>query len=101
MDPVNLLGVLLGVGALALIVLAIFRGEFREIETPKYEMLGREPPQEARPARPGRLGSKIALFAWGWQSPGDITPHDLGGEHLGALCLLCWRSIRGDGAACS
>jgi hypothetical protein len=93
MDPVNLLGVLLGVGALALIVLAISRGEFREIETPKYEMLGREPPQEARPARPGRLGIEDRIICLGLAIAGDITPHDLGGGHLGALCLLCWRSI--------
>ncbi len=65
MDPVNLLGILLGVGALALIVLAVFRGEFREMEQPKYEMLGREPPPEAPPARPGRLGIEDRIIRLG------------------------------------
>jgi hypothetical protein len=93
MDPVNLLEVLLGVGALALIVLAIFRGEFREIETPKSRCWAGSRPKRRGLPGPAAWGSKIESFAWGWQSPGDITPHDLGGGHLGVLCLLCWRSI--------
>jgi hypothetical protein len=87
MDPVNLLGVLLGVGALALIVLAIFRGEFREIETPKYEMLGREPPQEARPARPGRLGIEDRIIRLGLAIAGGYYASRFGLGTLGGVVL--------------
>lgn len=65
MDPLNLLGILLGLGALVLIALAVFRGEFREIERPKYEMLGREPPTEREPAQPGRLGIEDRIIRLG------------------------------------
>jgi hypothetical protein len=87
MDPVNLLGVLLGVGALALIVLAISRGEFREIETPKYEMLGREPPQEARPARPGRLGIEDRIICLGLAIAGGYYASRFGLGTLGGVVL--------------
>lgn len=65
MDPVNWLGILLGIGALALIALAVFRGELGEIEKPKYEMLGQEPPRETKPAQPGRLGIEDRIIRLG------------------------------------
>ena len=56
MAPVEILGIVLGVGVLLLIVVALLRGELRDIERPKYEMLGISPP-EARPERvAGRVG---------------------------------------------
>jgi hypothetical protein len=89
MDPVNLLGVLLGVGALALIVLAIVRGEFRELERPKYEMLGREPPQEAQPARPGRLGIEDRVIRVGLAIAGGYYASQFGwGTSVGIVLAV-------------
>ncbi len=65
MDPLNWLGIVLGIGALALIALAVFRGELREIEKPKYEMLGQEPPSETKRAQPGRLGIEDQIIRFG------------------------------------
>jgi hypothetical protein len=102
MDPVNLLGVLLGVGALALIVLAIFRGEFREIETPKYEMLGREPPQEARPAPARPLGDRRSHYSLGAGNRRGILRLTIWVGNTWGRCACCAGVLfRGDGAACS
>ncbi len=65
MDPLNWLGIVLGIGALALVLLAVFRGELREIERPKYEMLGQEPPTETRAVRPGRMGIEDRIIRLG------------------------------------
>ncbi len=65
MDPVNLLGILLGIGALVLIGLAVFRGELNDIERAKYEMLDQEPPPETKPAQPGRLGVEDRIIRLG------------------------------------
>ncbi len=65
MDPLNWLGIVLGIGALALVLLAVFRGELREIERPKYEMLGQEPPTETRTVRPGRMGIEDRIIRLG------------------------------------
>lgn len=67
MDPVNWLGILLGIGILILIGLAVFRGELRDLERPKYEMLGQEPPDvESQPQkRPGRLGVEDRIIRLG------------------------------------
>lgn len=65
MDALNWLGILMGVGVLVLLGLAVFRGEFREIERPKYEMLQREPPQSEKPAQPGRMGIEDCIIRFG------------------------------------
>lgn len=65
MEPLNWLGILLGIGALVLIALAVFRGELREIEKPKYEMLGQESPQETKPKQPGHLGIEDRIIRLG------------------------------------
>ena len=65
MDPANLLGILIGVGVLILIGLAVFRGELKDMEKPKYEMLGQEPPAETKPAEPGRLGVEDRIIRFG------------------------------------
>ncbi len=82
----SLLGIVLGVLALALFALALGRGEF-DAEAPKYEMLGWEPPAPQPPA-PGdtrlgvtdrvvRLGLLGAVFhyagAAGWGSPAGVV----------------------------
>lgn len=89
MDPLNWLGVLLGVGALALIVLAVFRGEFRELERPKYEMLGQEPPRETQPARPGRMGIEDRIIRVGLAIAGGYYASRFGwGSALGIVLLV-------------
>lgn len=65
MDPLNLLGILLGLGALLLIALAVFRGELSELERPKYDMLGQEPPVVTAPKRAGRLGIEDRVIRLG------------------------------------
>jgi hypothetical protein len=65
MDPLNLVGILLGLGVLLLIVLAVSRGELRDLERPKYEMLGLEPPEELPERRPGRLGIEDRVIRLG------------------------------------
>ncbi|MCS6903481.1 MAG: hypothetical protein NZO41_04320 [Candidatus Bipolaricaulota bacterium] len=65
MDPLHWLGLLMGFGVLVLLGLAVFRGEFREIERPKYEMLQREPPREEKPAQPGRMGIEDRILRFG------------------------------------
>lgn len=65
MDPINLLGILLGLGSLLLIGLAVLRGEFSEIERPKYEMLDQSPPPETRPAQPGCVGVEDRIIRFG------------------------------------
>lgn len=89
MDPLNWLGILLGVGALALIVLAVFRGEFQEIEKPKYEMLGQEPPTEIKPARPGRLGIEDRIIRVGLALAGGYYASRFGwGSALGIVLAV-------------
>ncbi len=68
MDPLNWLGILMGVGVLILLSLAVFRGEFKEIERPKYEMLQQEPPQIEKPAQPGRMGIEDRIIRFGLAS---------------------------------
>lgn len=69
--PVELLGIALGLGVLLLIVAALFRGELRDIEKPKYEMLGLTPPPPPSPAErergrvPGRLGIEDRVIRLG------------------------------------
>lgn len=65
MDPLNWLGILMGIGVLILLGLAVLRGEFAEIERPKYEMLQREPPQLEKPAQPGRMGIEDRIIRFG------------------------------------
>jgi len=68
MEPLSWLGILLGLGVLVLIGLAAFRGELSDLERPKYEMLGQEPPIEAAalpPKRPGRLGVEDRIIRLG------------------------------------
>jgi hypothetical protein len=69
MDAAQWLVILLGIGVLILIALAALRGEFREIERPKYEMLGRAPPADSRPARPGRVGVEDRVIRIGLAIP--------------------------------
>jgi hypothetical protein len=65
MEPVELLGIVLGLGVLLLIVVALFRGELRDIERPKYEMLGISPPEVERERIPGRLGVEDRVLRLG------------------------------------
>lgn len=63
MAVMEILGILLGMFVLGLVVLALRRGEFDD-ETPKYEMLGMEPPP--RPVRrPGRLSIENRIIRLG------------------------------------
>ncbi len=78
MDPLNWLGILLGIWALALILLAVFRGELRETEKPKYEMLGQEPPTETQTARPGRMGIEDRIIRLGLAIAGGYYASRLG-----------------------
>jgi len=100
MDPLNLLGILLGFGALALIVLAVFRGELREVEKPKYEMLCREPPAEPKSAQPGRVGVEDRIIRlglaiaggyytsrFGWGTPAGVALMVLA-LYLGVTALI-------------
>ncbi len=50
-----------------MIGLAVFRGELRDLERPKYEMLGQEPPAAGpQPQkRPGRLGVEDRILRLG------------------------------------
>lgn len=65
MDPLGWLGVLLGLGVLLLVIVAVVRGELRDLEGPKYEMLGVAPPEE-RPERvPGRIGVEDRIVRLG------------------------------------
>ncbi len=91
-DPLNWLGVLLGIGALVLIGVAVFRGELREIERPKYEMLGQEPPAETKPRRPGRLGIEDRIIRVGLAIAGGYYASRFGwGSALGiALAVLAF-----------
>ncbi len=65
--PVELLGIALGLGVLLLIGVAVLRGEFRDIERPKYEMLGLAPPEVERERErvPGRLGIEDRVIRLG------------------------------------
>lgn len=77
----DIVGVLLGVCALALLLVAVKRREF-DAEAPKYEMLGQSPPQETprlpagklspvdRIVRLGLIGAAF-YYAWrvGWATP--------------------------------
>jgi len=65
MDPLNVLGVLLGLGALVIIVLALNRGELSDLERPKYEMMGLSPPTQRPERRPGRLGIEDRVIRLG------------------------------------
>ncbi len=65
MDPLNWLGILTGMGVLTLLGLAVLRGEFAQIERPKYEMLDQEPPMITKPAQPGRLGIEDRIIRFG------------------------------------
>lgn len=89
MDPLNWLGILLGIGALVLIALAIFRGELREMERPKYEMLGQEPPTETQPARPGRMGIEDRIIRLGLAIAGGYYASRFGwGSALGIVLAV-------------
>ncbi len=89
MDPVNLLGILLGLGALALIALAVFRGELSNLEKPKYEMLGQEPPKESKPAQPGRLGIEDRIIRLGLCGAAGYYASHLGWQTpLGIFLML-------------
>lgn len=89
MDPVNLLGILLGVGVLVLIGVAVFRGELREMERPKYEMLGQELPRESKPARPGRLGVEDRIIRLGVAIAGGYYASRFGwGTPLGVVLAV-------------
>ncbi|GEM_PF-1282580 len=67
MEAVELLGIVLGLGILLFLVVALFRGELRDLERPKYEMLGlAPPPPEAQRERvPGRLGVEDRVIRLG------------------------------------
>jgi len=65
MAPMEILGIVLGLGVLLLIVVALFRGELRDIERPKYEMLGLTPPEARRERVPGRLGIEDRVIRLG------------------------------------
>jgi hypothetical protein len=89
MDPVNLLGILLGLGVLALIALAVFRGELHNLEKPKYEMLGQAPPAESQPAQPGRLGIEDRIIRLGICGAAGYYASHLGWQTpLGLLLIL-------------
>lgn len=89
MDPLNWLGVLLGISVLVLIALAVLRGELREIEKPKYEMLGRESPQETKPAQPGRLGVEDRIIRLGLAIAGGYYASRFGwGSVLGVVLAV-------------
>lgn len=65
MDPLNWLGILMGLGVLILLGLAVLRGEFAEIERSKYEMLDQKPPAITKPAQPGRMGIEDRIIRFG------------------------------------
>jgi hypothetical protein len=89
MDPLHWLGILLGIGALVLIALAVFRGELREMERPKYEMLGQEPPTETKPARPGRMGIEDRIIRLGLAIVGGYYASRFGwGTALGTVLAI-------------
>ena len=89
MDPLNWLGIVLGIGALGLIVLAIFRGEFGAMEKPKYEMLGQEAPRETKPAQPGRLGIEDRIIRVGLAIAGGYYASRVGwGSALGIVLAI-------------
>lgn len=65
MEPLSWLGILLGLEVLILIGLAVLRGELRDLERPKYEMLGQEPPVAVAAKRPGCLGIEDRIIRLG------------------------------------
>lgn len=87
MDPLNWLGIVLGIGALALVLLAVFRGELREIEKPKYEMLGQEPPPQTQRAHPGRMGIEDRIIRLGLAIAGGYYASRFGWGTLGGIVL--------------
>lgn len=52
-------------GALAIIVLALKRGELSDLERPKYEMMGLSPPTERPKRQAGRLGIEDRVIRLG------------------------------------
>ncbi|OGF53118.1 MAG: hypothetical protein A2Z21_06925 [Candidatus Fraserbacteria bacterium RBG_16_55_9] len=87
MDPLNLFGILLGVGVLLLIALAVFRGELSDSERPKYEMLGQEPPSIRVPARPGRLGVEDRVIRLGLVGASFYYSSQLGWAEASGIAL--------------
>lgn len=87
MDPLHLVGILLGLGVLLLIALALFRGELRDMERPKYEMLGQEPPEAVAPKRPGRLGIEDRVIRLGLVGASLYYAARLGWVHPGGIAL--------------
>ncbi len=65
MESIEILGIVLGLGVLLLIVVALFRGELRDLEKPKYEMLGLTPPEAKKEHVPGRLGVEDRVIRLG------------------------------------
>jgi len=88
MEPLSWLGILLGLGVLLLIGLAVFRGELRDLERPKYEMLGQEPPMNVkRSFRPGRLGVEDRIIRLGLAIAAGYYTWRLGWGTLGGWLL--------------
>jgi len=88
MDPLNLVGILLGLGVLLLIVIAISRGELRDLERPKYEMLGLEPPEELPERIPGRLGIEDRVIRLGLVGASFYYAGRLGWVEAGGIALV-------------
>ncbi len=89
MDPLHWLGILMGLGVLILLGLAVLRGEFAEIERPKYEMLGQELPRESKPAQPGRLGVEDRIIRLGLAIAGGYYASRFGwGTPLGVVLAV-------------
>lgn len=89
MDPLNLLGIILGLSVLILIVLAVSRGEFRDIERPKYEMLGLAPPDKGEQERVrGRLGVEDRVIRVGLVGAAVYYAARAGWSHPLGLSLL-------------
>ncbi|MCS6936595.1 MAG: hypothetical protein NZ610_08195 [Candidatus Bipolaricaulota bacterium] len=89
MDPLHWLSILMGLGVLVLLGLAVLRGEFREIERPKYEMLRREPPREEKPAQPGRMGIEDRILRFGLVTAALYYADRVGWTTPLGLLLIC------------
>ena len=65
MDWVTSLTAVVGIGTVLFILIAFLRGEFKDMETPKYEMLDMPKPEATQEKIPGRIGIEDRVIRLG------------------------------------
>jgi len=80
MDLVTSLTAIIGIGIVIFILFAFLRGEFRNMETPKYEMLNIEKPEITHEKIPGRIGVEDRIIRIGLVGAGFYYAARIGHE---------------------